>query len=718
MKINPLFRRTPPPRQELDTVDNLLVGPARFHQGLFQVEMFEPTYHSTDELLLAGNQNFINLDTLDFAAFRNNRELGQKVLQECREELAKVAPDLEGDAYRNEMRRLIHGRYLQGHGVKLQAHLDGAELSQMRRYIQRETSSSNVADAVRAINSALEAGEQDVPSLMVGAERHLYRERGVAGPAFERHAQLGLKGLADLRNFADDWAVSESGKFLHLAQGEDLQTRQESIGREVLASQGYQFVDSLDSKTALSLLRDRNPEGPPTNNRQAEAISSALEQGSTNYYSLNRVANQAILKDIGVSARLLKTLDLSDEVLAATYPGSDPEASRAEQVRVLRDLLRVLPDGPRQEAIQLLREGGIDLVSAPSQLSKLAGEAIKSLSGLSTNYGEMGPMQRMSLWSGLSKLPDEVREQAFFTRTPAALDTLSAAIEERFQIQVHRQAGEAPHGDDKSAPFVKDWTVQGLVDLYNALDSMSLEGQLPPGLVGTTTLIYMEGSAPSPSMRVGPSRETPERTFERPGAYAHPGGQSGYYGMCGQNEDGHDYVILFDDSLYGANGDSPVGVPLSESTLIHELGHAIQLGGTPDDPEAARLRQTQEKVAEWSSLSRWKEPGQVLADGKMGESDYYYDPTVQVEARQEVATAYGASDPVEDFAEYVPYFYKDPATAVSLSAEKFVYTNDLVGGFYSSEELAGWVGSAGQLERTRQSVRAKVAAAPAQAGLV
>ncbi len=719
MKINPLLRRLPPPRQELDSVDNLLVGPGRFAQGgLFQSEVAAPTYQSLDELLVAGNQNFANLDNLDFAAFRNDRELGQKVLQECQSELRRLAPQLQGEDYQKELRRLLNGRYVQGHGVKVQAHLDGGELAQIRRYLQREASPMNVADAVRAINSSLEAGEQDPQALLLAAERHLYRERGVAGPAFERHAALGLKGLSELRNFADDWAVSESGKFLHLAQGDDLNGRQESIGREVLASQGYQFVDQLDAKTTLSLLRDRNPEGPPTNLRQSEVISAAVGEGVSNYHTLNRLANVAILKDLGVSARLLKTLDLSDEILSATYPNCDPEVSRADQVRVLRDLLRTLPEAPRQEAIQFLREGGVDLVSAESQLSRLAGDAIKSLSGLSTNYGEMSAMRRMSLWAGLSKLPEELRQSAFHARTPVALDTLSQAIEERFSVKVHRQAGQAPHGDDKSAPYVKDWTVDGLVHLYNALESMSVDGKLPPGIAGTTTLIYMEGAAATPSMQVGPTREVVERTFDRPGAYAHPGGQSGYFGMCGQNDKGHDYVVLFDDALYGANGDSPVGVPLAESTLIHELGHAVQLGGTPDAPAAERARQTQEKVAEWSSLSRWREPGQWLADGKMGEAEYYYDPTVQVEARQEVATTYGASDPVEDFAEYVPYFFKDPATAIGLSTEKFVYTNDLVGGFYSSEEMETLLGSAGDLERAKQSVRAKVAAAPSQAGLV
>lgn len=714
-------------RRELDRVEDLLVGSARFNNSLFKTaDTPERTFRSVDELVTAGNQQFENLDNIDFAGFRNNKELAKKVVEECKTEVAKLHPEGRSEEYKRDLRRVLHARYLQGHGIQVQSHLDDQELAQMRRYFQTQESANNVADAARAINASLERGEQNPQTLLMDAERALFRERGVNEVTFQqKFAGLDLKSLGQVRDFSDSWAVSQSGKYLTAAVGPDPAAMRDQMTMQLLHAQGYEQPELLDPQTALCLLRDRNAEGPRTNATLAEAVNAAVAKGERDYFNLTTKGNQAILKEIGVSQRLLKSLEVSDEELQQAYPDQPPQESRAIRTRVLRDLLRVLPDKERKATLAHLRHSEVNLITAEEVLSKHFGERIRTLTGYTTEYGAMGSMQRANLTSALVRLPEEVRERVFGHRDAGVRERMTQEIESTFKIHIHRTEGQAPNGNENYAPFVKDFTIQGLLDIYNGLNSMSKNGHLPPGLAGTTTISHMVGAPKPKSMMPVPLRSAPpplaEEKYDRPGSYAFSDGQSGFFGECAANDQGHDQVVLYDDALLGGNGDSAVGLTLGEATVIHELGHAIQLGGTPDTDAASRQRETQLRLAEWSSLSRWQEPDQLLADGRMGSFEYYYDPTVQVQQRQEVATAYGASDPCEDFAEYTPFFFKDPDTAMALSLEKFLYFNQLVGGFYEDDqvkELAasrGWDGE--RLAAADASMKAKVAASAREAGL-
>ena len=708
-------------RDSLESVDRLLVRP-----DLGQTDLFKSSpaprreFASVDALVVGANQVFEELDNVDFAAFRNDTELADQVLQESRRELKKFHPEGQGEGFQRDLRRVVHARYLQGHGVQVQAHLDDAEMARLRRYVQAQTSGNNVADAVRALNSALEQGEQEVSALLLKAEAGLFQERGVQPEIFQtRLAPLGVEGLGALRDFTDSWAVAEGGKFLNQVAGQSLDEMRQNMTQQLLTSHGY-LTQGLDSTTALSLLRDRNSEGPATNATLAQAINAAVVAGEGDYFKLNQLGNEQILRELGLES---KNLAVSDEFLAEIYPEVKPQEARAERTRVLRDLLRVLPDSEREPAIAHLADEQADLVNAEGILHKYLGERIRDFSGYATGYGDMDAMQRANLTSALSRLPEPVRAKAFDGSNKGTLNSLEESIESTFGVQVHRRAGVAPNGSESYAPFVQDWTVQGLVDLYNALASMSKNGKLPAGLE-KTTLSFMRG-APTPASMTPvelPEAIASPETFERPGASSYTEGLSGFFGECDQDEKGRDGVVLYDDALYGANSDSAVGVTLTEATLIHELGHAIQLGGTPGAPQKQREMEDATRMAEWSSLSGWMEPGRRLADGRMGDFEYYYDPSVQVDKRQEVATSYGASDPCEDFAEFTPFFYKDPSTAMGLSAEKFLYFNQLVGDFYSPEQIHDLAQQHGlqteQLEAARASMRDKVSLAPAQAGII
>jgi hypothetical protein len=677
---------------------------------------------SVDDLVVVGNQDFGNLDNVDFAGFRNDRESARENLAEIKKQVDRFHPEGRGKAYNADVRRVVHARYLQGHGVQLQAHLDVEEMAQLRKYVERQDSAPNVADAVRSLNLSLEQGQQDVGVLVRGAEQALFAERGINGAAFGAgFAKLDVKALQKTRDFADAWAPSQAGRFLGMASGQSFEDLRSSMAFSMLADRGYRNTAGLDLSTVLSLLRDIEVEGPRSNSTIAATVNAALEQGETNYFRLSTLANQALLEEIGLSREAQASLEVSDADLLDAFPDKAPAEARAERTRVLRDVLRVLPDRERVGALEALQ--GSDLIGAEKALSKHLGRRIRQLGRDSIPYVEMGAMQRANLATALAKLPEEVRREAFQGRKDHAADRLADAIETRFGLHVHRTVGEAPGDNEEYGPYVEAPTVQTLSDLYNALGGMSREGHLPPGLGDSTTVAFMVGAPPSPSMtpvKLNPDQD-PIGPFDRPGASAHQRGQSGFFGECGQDENGNDELFLFDDAVYGPNGDSPVGVTLGESTYIHELSHAIQLGGVPGAPVQERERSDRLNTAEWASLSRWIEPGQKLADGAQDDYLYYYDPGVQVGHREQVATSYGASDPSEDFAEFTPFFFKDPETAMGLSPEKFLYTNRFMGNFYGEAQVAEIgrrVGlSAQQLEQARVSMTGKVAAAPALAGI-
>lgn len=683
----------------------------------------EPTYNSVDDLVVAGNREFEELDNVDFAKFRNDEELGQKTLAEVTKHITQLHGDRTTPEFKEDLSRVLNARYLQGHGVQVAPHLDADEMRDLRLYFQKETSTYNVADSVRFMNRALAEGEENVSQLQLGAEKYLFSERGVSAETFESHfADLKLEDLEKVRDFSDAWSTSQGGKFLSRSAGKDFNQHRDTMARNMLAAHGYEDLHRLDLDTTLSLLRDIDAEGPRTNATIKTTVNTALSQGVTDYFELNTKANTAILKELGMSEDDLQRLTVKDSALLEAYPDYAPREARAIRTRVLRDLLRVLPGDERQLAKLKLRFEA-DLINAEEKLSDHFGSRISNLTAESVQIRDMGAMQRANFTSALSKLPEEIRLDVFTGPKEEIKNRLAQHVESQFGIEVHREAGQAPDGNPGAAPFVKDWTVQGLVDLYNAMSGMAKNGRLPETLIGNATIAYVEGSADSDSMAVGPQpiHNDPVGPWNSPGAFAHQSGKSGYYGMCSPDEEGHDTVYFCDDALLGANSDSAESVTIGESTIIHEFGHAIQLGGTPGSDTETRNAEQQQFMAEWSSLSRWSEPDNVLADGWMGSFEYYYDPTVQVGKRQEVATSYGASDPCEDYAEYTPYFFKAPDVALELSAEKFLYMNEFVGGFYEEtqiEDLASQQNLTSQeLEQARQRMRKKVAASAIEAGL-
>jgi hypothetical protein len=715
-------------RVQLETVNGLLVGrPSLPQHDLFKSDTGERKFSSVDELVVAGNQSFSNLDLVDFATFRSDKDLAQQVVQETREQVAMFHPEGVSKAYNEDVRRVLNARYLQGHGIQVQDHLDGNELSALRKYFQEQSSCANVADAARAINSALAQGQQDTGSLLKTAEMGLFAERGVTPQTWqEKFADLDVKSLKKARDYADYYASSESAKYLSAAQGDDFDAMRDSMARQMLKDRGFENTENLDLKTVQTLLWDTDSEGPRSLATYRQAVSQAAAQGETDYLGLNIAGNEALLKELGVSPQLFQKLRVSKEALARAYPDVDPKAARAERLRVLRDLLRVLPDGERAAAIVALERGETNLVTSEATLSKHLGRRVRWHSNARATTRGVGPMQRANMVSALSKLPEEVKATAFRGDPRGTIRRLETAIEQTFGVDVHRKAGSAPVADQSYGPFTTDWTVQGLADLYNGLAAISKDGKLPSGLAGTTKVSFMQGSPESTTsmtpVKLRSEPEDPHAPWDRPGAYAHKAGKSGFYGEASANENGHDWVVLCDDALMDSNSVGIVGQTLGERTVIHEFGHAIQLGGTPDvGTEESRRGETRKAMAEWSSLSVWTEPDGKIADSKQGEHEYYYDPGVKVQSRKEIATSYGSTDPCEDFAEYVPFFFKDPEVAMNLSQEKFLYTNELVGGFYSPhqiEDVARKSGrSAADLAAAETSMRAKVAKAHELAGL-
>lgn len=679
---------------------------------------------SVDDLVLAGNRSFENVDNIDFAAFRNDRETAAKERKRVEAQLDAFHSDRKSRAYQQDLSRIMHARYLQGHGVQVQSHLDRQELRQLRIHLQREASTFNVADTVRAFNESLDRGTEQVTTLLTDAERFLFRERGVDRQTFEQNfAALPLKDLVGVRNFSDAWSTSQGARFLTPLQGSNFAADRDQMARAMLAQHGYQGVESLDLNTVLSLLRDIDSEGPPTNSVIRERINQAVGQGHTDYFQLNLCANKAVLESIGVSPEFQKSLKVTNAELQEAYPDVKPAESRATRTRVLRDLLRVLPDEERQIAISGMEHSSANLITAESHLKKHLGQRIKQMAGPNIPYKEMGAMQRANFASALSKLPSDLRDYVFAGSERQAKNRLEKEIESRFGIEVHRRPETSPDDDPSVAPHVKDWPVQGLVDLFNALSAMSKEGELPQTMIGNTTLSYVEGHTDTPPMVVGPVpiNDDPVGPWDRPGAYVHQSGKSEYFGMCRADLDGYDYVFLCDDAMMGINSDSAAGVSIGESTLIHELAHAIQLGGTPGREESVRKREDQVNLAQWSSLSEWREPNNLLADGRMGSFEYYYDPTVQVEHREQVATSYGASDPCEDFAEFSPFFFKAPEVAMQLSPEKFLYFNRMAEEHYEQNQIDSIAKRSGltpgSLERARESMERKVRDAALGAGI-
>jgi hypothetical protein len=253
---------------------------------------------------------------------------------------------------------------------------------------------------------------------------------------------------------------------------------------------------------------------------------------------------------------------------------------------------------------------------------------------------------------------------------------------------------------------------------------MATNGKLPTELRGTT-YVSMNGQDPAPQ-GVGmvpwsiPGKPGKPLLYYRPGSDAYQGGTMGYRTA---KADGSDLIVLFDDAMKMANADEVAGVTLAEGTLIHESGHAIQLGGKVGTSQMARTVAEQKLVKEWSALSDWREPDGTLADGyRVVAGDprrYYKDPAVSVGARNLVVSDYGATDSVEDFAEFTRIFYNDPAQALSVSPEKFLYMNQMYENHYSADQTAAMAQTIGLgadgLAKALGNMRGKIGGVPGAA---
>jgi hypothetical protein len=244
---------------------------------------------------------------------------------------------------------------------------------------------------------------------------------------------------------------------------------------------------------------------------------------------------------------------------------------------------------------------------------------------------------------------------------------------------------------------------------------MEANGTLPQGLAGTTYVNMGEPTAPAGQASAFQARQGSKATmYYKPGSSAYQGGTMGFRTAAAGNKD---LIVLFDDAMRMPNADEAVGVSMAEGTLVHESGHAVQIGGRPGmSPEAAAAHEKR-LVAEWSSLADWREKDGSLADGYASvagaDRRYYKDPSVRVGARATVVSDYGATDPVEDFAEFTRTFYNDPASAMAISPEKFLYMNQLMGDRYAPGEVQALasalrLGSEG-LQRALASLRASLA---------
>lgn len=693
----PLGKAAPkePPRRGLAPPVDRWVSP---EESLYQAKV--PT--SLEGLLESGNLSLPDPRTLDVSGFRNDRALGRKSIKSLRRQVFEFhrgkRPPQEFRAFLDtpegrplkrqmvaEVRRLVGARQLQGHGVKVPADLPDRDLAAVRRYVGTLDSAYDIADAVAHLNGALARGERSSDALLHGAERTLYRERGVPEAEFDA-TRLTVPEFRLLRKYADTWAPSVSGRALRDALREkDVGAMQERLAARQLQENGY-VLPELDRTTTLSLLRDLDSEGPRTARIVRDAVNAALAGGERDYLRLSAAASRAVLKTLGVPA-----------------PTDDPE-----RLRYLRDLMAALPAPERAKATQALH-GRADF---EKPLEDFLTSALGEVAGprLGKRLARRGLQSAANTLAALKSLPRDVFEGLEGPpgrREQQAVGKVERLLKDRFGVTLHRAARELA-GDPDRAAFVRDFPLQAAAEVYAALDRMRL-----PDL-GPTTFVFMQGTPKTAPIGLFPNTRGLVEPHPRPGEASQVSGKSGYLGETFTDEQGRDVVVYFDDSLYQPNSDGTPGVSGGEGTMIHEIAHAVQLGGVVGAPAEDRRLEDRHRVAEWSSLSRWREADGALADGVEGDQGYYYDPAVRVEHRREVATSYGASDPVEDFAEYSPLFYCDPVGAMQLSPEKFLYFNATVGGRYEEGRLWELAGEAGlppaRLARAAETVQRSLAA--------
>lgn len=666
-----------------------------------------------------------DLDEFEFAKFRNgparDPAVREQIMQAVLDTHRKGHPTLEPATFRAwlvsaqgesergqiaaEVERGVQLHYVQGHGIVIPAALSSAALLGLRRYLEAIGDHYDAADAVRGINAALRKGDRSASSLVLAAELNLLAERGLS-PAEARRlvgTGLGNEGLQALREFVDDQATTQTGHYLRFAAGlksHDLGELETQVARRLMIDRGFVLpADGPDLQTAISLLRDLDAFGPLPHGLYRAATSKALANGERDYYALQALGNREILRALKMDSAALARMAVGEFACQAAFPGEDVSFVRATALRRLRDRLWALPAEPRRAAGVALAKAHTNLLTFDAVLVPFQVRAIATLVGDRPELAShlcraMTPQQVTNFHASLIRLEPSVR-RALFDALPTApsdaeqetVSRLVTGIEKTFDVRVNRTPGVYPDAAMKDAaaygPFVADWPLQGLIDLHNALSLMRRGDNLPPGLRGTTFL-RMAGEADVPSMLVADLPERPEAPtpFDVSSDYGH-----GTYGETLYDDRGHDIVMLYDQVMGNPNSDCAVGVPCGEATLLHEMAHAIQLGGEVGKDEPTRRAQEKTQVAQWSLLSGWQEPDGAVADGYTGDHHYYYNPAVRVARRAEVLTTYGASDPVEDFAEFTPFFYTDPATALALAPCKFLRFNELAGGAYAPDRV-------------------------------
>jgi hypothetical protein len=494
----------------------------------------------------------------------------------------------------------------------------------------------------------------------------------------------------------------------------------------------------VDDRALLSMFRDLGDEEPANAKRLIATFNDQMKKGETNYYKMNEATNRQTLAHLGMDETTLKALDLSDEALKAAQPAYPVELTRAEQVRLLRDRLRVLPEAQRTEAIQALTAGKADLLTfdavlAPhldGQIAKITGANAELVAKMTNG---MTAQQKTNFVTDLTRLPEGVRQNAFANLTGSAdemnklvVDRLTAHTANSYNVNIHRETGKFPienWGDDQ---LVRDWSVQGATQLHNGLNKMSTNGKLPTDLQGTTYVNMKAADGSAFGKEAMTSLELSARGQKKPLLYSKPGSdayQGGTMGYRTGTEDGKDLIVLFDDAMKMANADEVAGVTLAEGTLIHESGHAIQLGGKVGTSKMAQMATEQKLFKEWSALSDWREADGSLADGyRMVDGQarrYYKDPGVRVGDKTTIVSDYGATDTVEDFAEFTRIFYNDPAQALQVSPEKFLYMNQMYENHYTADQTAAMAQAIGLgaegVAKALGNMRQKIAGTPGAA---
>lgn len=715
----------------------------------------------------------VDPDAINFRAVRNDREAGHAYVTELRQKVAdfhfnQVAkqnpgltrPDfdawLKTDAARplrlqmvQDVRGAVHHTYLKLHGIQVQDGMKMSDLVGVRKYVQDIPSTYDLADAVKGINVGLTKGITDGGKLGIEAERYLYGVRGVAAHNFGRleklsavteagqTTNLAAQDLKKLRNFADAFATQQSGKYLTVAAQRGTVASVDGLRSIMIRQLATDFglivpKTGVEDKTLLTLVSNIGDEDQRNAKELIRVANEAFKNGKGDYLAIHEQFNRNLLKGLGADEKVLAGLGMTDDAIKAVQPEYPAALTRAEQVQLLRDRLRVLPEAQRTEAIAALQSGKANLMNFDTvlaghfegQVAKLAGNN----AGLATQMlSGMTEQQKANFVSDLSGLPADVRARIFAGLTgsademnKAAAGRLTALIEQKFGVKVHNTAKKFPVEGWGEDPYTKEWSVQGASELFNGLNKMARNGTLPAELKGTT-FINLDGSDPAgPGLvpfTLGRPKGKPLMHYT-PGAAAYQGGTMGYR----FDQGGKEFVVLYDDAMKMSNANRTPGFSRAEGTVIHEAGHAVQMGGDVSASEAAQMLQEQKLVKEWSALSNWREADGSLSDGyyEIGGKPrrYYKDPSVQLGDRPLVVSDYGATDSVEDFAEFSRVFFHDPQLAMETSPEKFLYLNQMYGNPYSAQESANFANQLGLgmdgLQKALGNMRAKIKGVPGQ----